>query len=60
VFADYGKVAANWQDINTTDLKRGYGFGVRVHSTKQTFAKIDVGFGGGEGRRIFIKLGPSF
>jgi outer membrane protein assembly factor BamA len=60
VFADFGKVAADWEDINVTDLKRGYGFGVRVHSTKQTFAKVDFGFGGGEGRRIFIKLGPSF
>jgi hypothetical protein len=61
VFADFGKVAEDWQDVfDASDLKQGYGFGLRVHSTKQTFAKIDFGFGGGEGRRIFIKLGPSF
>jgi hypothetical protein len=60
VFADYGKVAEHWEDINATDLKRGYGFGVRAHSTKQSFGKIDFGFGGGEGWRVFIKLGPSF
>jgi outer membrane protein assembly factor BamA len=59
VFADFGNVARDWQDV-TSDLKRGYGFGLRVHSTRQTFARIDFGFGGGEGRRIFFKLGPSF
>jgi hypothetical protein len=60
VFADFGKVARNWQDVVDSDVKRGFGFGLRVHSTKQTFARIDFGFGGGEGHRIFIKLGPSF
>jgi len=61
LFADAGKVARNWQDvIDAADMKQGYGFGVAVHSSKQTFARIDFGFGGGEGRRIFLKLGPSF
>ncbi len=60
VFADFGTVARRWADIHAADLKTGYGFGVRVHSSKQTFARLDFGFGGGEGRRIFIKMGPSF
>ena len=58
-FADFGQVAHDWQDL-TSDLKQGYGFGVRVHSKKQTFMKLDFGFGGGEGWRAFLKLGPSF
>ena len=43
-FIDAGKVAPDWQDIRALpDLKHGYGFGVRVHSNRQTFARIDVG-----------------
>jgi hypothetical protein len=60
VFADFGTVAPRWEDIHRANLKHGYGFGVRVHSDTQSFARIDFGFGGGEGRRIFIKLGPTF
>ena len=59
-FVDGGKVAQDWQDISPADLKPGYGFGVRVHSNKQTFARIDLGTGGGEGWKLFLKLGPSF
>jgi hypothetical protein len=59
-FIDAGKVAPDWQDIRATGLKHGYGFGARVHSNRQTFARVDVGGGGGEGWRVFLKLGPSF
>jgi hypothetical protein len=59
-FVDAGKVAADWQDINGSDLKKGYGFGFRVHTNKQTFARFDFGTGGGEGWAMFLKLGPSF
>jgi hypothetical protein len=59
-FVDAGKVAPDWQNIGLSGLKRGYGFGVRVHSNRQTFARIDVGGGGGEGWRMFLKLVPSF
>ena len=59
-FVDAGKVARDWQDISPSGLKHAYGFGVRVHSNRQTFARIDVGTGGGEGWTMFLKLGPSF
>ena len=59
-FIDAGKVASDWQDVRPTGLERGYGFGVRVHSNKQTFARIDLATGGGEGWKLFLKLGPSF
>ena len=60
VFADAGKVAADWNDINFTGLKKGYGFGVRVHSRRQTFARFNFGTGGGEGWQTFMKLGAGF
>ena len=59
-FVDAGKVAADWQDIRLSGLKKGYGVGVRVHSNRQTFARVDLGAGGGEGWKLFLKLGPSF
>ena len=59
-FVDAGKVAADWQDIELAGMKTGYGFGVRVHSNRQMFARMDVGTGGGEGWKVFLKLGPSF
>lgn len=57
-FVDAGKVAHDWEDINLTDLKKGYGFGVRFGTQKYQFGLIDVGFGGGEGHRVFFKIGP--
>lgn len=59
-FVDAGKVSADYQDINLNDLKTGYGFGFRVHTNKQTFARFDFATGGGEGWQMFMKLGPSF
>jgi hypothetical protein len=59
-FIDAGEVTPNWNDIDFRGLKNGYGFGVRMHSRTQTFARMDFGTGGGEGWQIFLKLGPSF
>jgi outer membrane protein assembly factor BamA len=59
-FVDAGEVRADWENIDLSGLKTGYGFGFRVHSTKQTFARVDFATGGGEGWQMFLKLGPSF
>jgi len=59
LFADFGQVAHDWQKISG-DLKHGFGFGVRAHNSKQTFAQLDFGFGGGEGWRAFLRVGPTF
>jgi outer membrane protein assembly factor BamA len=59
-FADAGKVAHDWEDIGFSGMKHGYGLGLRVHTTKQTFARIDWGTGGGEGKQLFVKLGIGF
>jgi hypothetical protein len=57
-FLDAGKVGRNYQDLNGGEFKKGYGFGVRVHTRRQTFARIDIATGGGEGWKVFFKLGP--
>jgi outer membrane protein assembly factor BamA len=58
-FIDAGKVAHDWEDIDASGMKKGYGFGIRFGTRKQQFGRIEMGFGGGEGKRIFFKLGPS-
>jgi outer membrane protein assembly factor BamA len=59
-FVDAGKVSADWEDMDFTGLKKGYGFGLRAHTNKQTFARLDFATGGGEGWQIFLKVGPAF
>jgi len=59
-FVDAGKVARDWEEIGFDGMKKGYGFGFRVHSRKQTFARFDVATGGGEGWQTFLKLGAGF
>ena len=59
-FVDAGKVAHDWEDVGFEGMKKGYGFGFRVHSRKQTFARFDVATGGGEGWQTFLKLGAGF
>ena len=56
-FVDAGEATPNWNDIDFRGMKTGYGFGIRAHSRTQTFASIDVGTGGGEGWKFFLKLG---
>lgn len=60
LFFDAGEVRPDWEDIGLRDLKTGYGFGFRFGTAKRVFARLDVGMGGGEGRQIFFKMGPSF
>jgi len=57
-FFDAGKVGRDYQDLHGGEFKTGYGFGVRVHTRRQTFARIDIATGGGEGWKVFLKLGP--
>lgn len=60
LFFDAGDVASEWDQLGTNGIKTSWGAGMRVHSTKRVFLRIDVGAGGREGPRIFIKLGPAF
>ncbi|HEY3162672.1 MAG TPA: BamA/TamA family outer membrane protein [Vicinamibacterales bacterium] len=59
-FVDAGKVAHDWQDINPTDLKMSYGFGVRAATASRMFLRCDTAFGGHEGPRVFVKFTPAF
>jgi hypothetical protein len=57
VFADAGKVAPVRSDLDLTDLRRDFGFSLSIMKGWTTWARVDVGFGSGEGARVFFTLG---
>lgn len=57
VFGDAGKVAGRRGDLDLTDLQRNMGVGLSIMRGPQTALRLDVGFGGGEGTRLFLTLG---
>jgi len=57
VFADAGKVTPTRDDLDLSDLRRDFGFSLSVMKGWVTPARIDVGFGSGEGTRIYLSLG---
>lgn len=57
VFADAGKVAGIRSDLDLTDLRRDFGFSLSIMKGWATAARVDVGFGSGEGTRVFLSLG---
>jgi outer membrane protein assembly factor BamA len=52
-FADAGNVAPRIEDLNFD--KRSYGAGLRLHTRRQTFARLDVA-NGAEGWRFLFRL----
>lgn len=57
LFADAGKVTGTRDELDLNDLRRDFGFSVSVMKGWATAARIDVGFGSGEGTRVFVTLG---
>jgi hypothetical protein len=53
LFVDAGNVAPRVADLNLD--KRGYGVGLRVHTSESTFARFDVAHGE-EGWRLLLRL----
>jgi hypothetical protein len=61
VFVDAGKVTSRAADLfNGRNLRRNYGFSGSVMRGGSSVARMDVGFGGGEGVRLFVSFGGGF
>lgn len=58
VFADFGRAFASDEPIELSELKTGYGLGVRL-DTPLGILRIDYGIGEGGGRTYF-SFGPTF
>jgi hypothetical protein len=59
VFVDTGKVFHRRDDFDFSDLKTGYGIGLRVRYKANHWFRIDLGHGS-EGYRIQASTGPTF
>ena len=57
LFADAGKVARTRSELDLNDLRRDVGFSLSIMKGWSTWARVDVGFGSGEGTRVFFALG---
>jgi hypothetical protein len=57
LFADAGKVTGARDDLDLSDLRRDFGFSLSVMKGWATAARMDVGFGSGEGTRIHFTVG---
>lgn len=57
LFAEAGKVAGSRHDLDLSGLERSAGLGLSVMRGPTTALRLDVGFGGGEGTRIFLSIG---
>ncbi len=59
LFYDTGKVFHERSDFDFSDLKKGYGFGIRFKTSKDVFLRLDLGHSE-EGTSIYLKLSGSF
>ena len=59
LFYDMGKVFPERSDFDFSDLKKGYGFGIRFKSAKSVFLRLDLGHSE-EGTSIYLKWSTSF
>jgi len=57
LFVDAGNVAGRYQDLNFG--QRSYGGGVRFHTDKTTFARLDVAYGA-EGWKLAFRTSDTF
>jgi outer membrane protein assembly factor BamA len=56
-FTDRGRVSRTWDSVWSAEGKSGYGFSVIGHTQKQSLARLDVAFGGGEGWQFWLDIG---
>ncbi|HEV8365551.1 MAG TPA: hypothetical protein VGQ52_18675 [Gemmatimonadaceae bacterium] len=57
IFGDAGKVASSRDDLDLDGLRRDMGAGLSIMRGPDTAVRFDVGFGGGEGARLFLTVG---
>ncbi len=57
LFADAGKVTGTRDELDLSDLRRDFGFSLSVMKGWVTAARMDVGFGSGEGTRVHFTVG---
>jgi hypothetical protein len=57
VFVESGKAVSRRSDLDLSNLRTDYGFSLSLVRAGDTLARADVGFGAGEGMRLFLSFG---
>ena len=57
VFVESGKAVSRRADLDFSRLKTDYGFSLNLVRATGPVARVDFGFGSGEGSRVFVSLG---
>jgi len=57
LFTDAGQAAPRWADLSLRDLHHDYGFAISVMQQHKTAARVDFGFGGGQGIHVALSFG---
>lgn len=60
LFVDAADVAPSWRALQRRRLKTAWGLGFRFNTSDRVVLRVDVGTGGGEGTRGFVKFGQVF
>jgi outer membrane protein assembly factor BamA len=60
LFSDFATVAPRFRDLEFADVRGAYGIGLRFNTYKAVFLRLDVGGGGSEGIRTFLKFSKAF
>ncbi len=59
LFYDAGKVFSDRSEFDLTGLRKSWGFGVRLKTTRAVVLRLDAGWSE-EGPRTYLSFGPSF
>ena len=57
LFYDAGSVAPRWSDLGSDGVKQSWGLGLRFNTYRSIFMRTEVGFGSGEGTRVYLAFG---
>lgn len=60
LFVDLADIAPEWDGLSLDGLKASWGVGFRFNTNERVFLRLDIGTGGREGTRFFVKFGPAF
>ena len=60
LFADWGTVAPRFDALSLSNVKNAYGIGFRFNTYKTVFLRFDIGLGGDEGTKYFLKMSKAF
>jgi outer membrane translocation and assembly module TamA len=60
LFYETGMVAPRASELRLSNMRRDYGFGLRIGSARSVALRTDVAFGSGEGTRFIMRFNHAF